>query len=78
MTHDRSPNATFHLTQAFFGHMLGVRREGITAAAGALQEQNLISHARGSISILDRAGLEAASCECYRIDRETYANMVGS
>jgi CRP-like cAMP-binding protein len=77
MTHDRAPGDTFHLTQEFLGYMLGMRREGITAAAGALQKRKLITYSRGTITILDQAGLEAASCPCYRIDRDAYTGMLG-
>ena len=52
--------------------MLGVRRSGITIAAGALQKRNLIGYTRGEISVLDRGGLEAASCECYEAGMEDY------
>jgi CRP-like cAMP-binding protein len=76
MSHDRSPGDQFHLTHEFLAYMLGVRRGGITVAAGALQKRKLITYVRGNITILDRAGLEAASCACYRIDRETYARML--
>jgi CRP-like cAMP-binding protein len=77
MTHDRARGDTFHLTQVFLGYMLGMRREGITAAAGALQKKNLITYSRGTIRIVDRAGLEAASCACYRIDSDAYTGMLG-
>jgi CRP-like cAMP-binding protein len=77
MTHDRAPGDTFHLTQDSLGYMLGMRRVGITKAAGALQDRKLISYTRGAITILDRAGLEAASCACYRIDRDAYTGVLG-
>jgi CRP-like cAMP-binding protein len=66
MTHDRAQSNEFHLTQEFLAHMLGVRRVGITGAARQLQEKKLISYCRGNIIILDRKGLELASCRCYR------------
>lgn len=69
MTHDRLRSDEFQLTQEFMSDMLGVRREGINKAAGALQQNKLISYSRGHIRVLDRAGLEAVSCECYRIVR---------
>ncbi len=66
MTQDRLQSNTFYLTQDFLGHMLTVRRVGVTAAAGLLRRQSLISYLRGNITILDRRGLERASCDCYR------------
>lgn len=67
MTHDRLDSDKFRLTQKFISDMLGVRREGVTTAARALQQRNLIRYVRGSITIIDLPGLAAASCECYDI-----------
>jgi CRP-like cAMP-binding protein len=67
MTRDRVLSNQFRLTQEFLSHMLGVRRVGVTKAAGALQQRKLINYSRGNISILDRKGLEAAACRCYQI-----------
>ncbi|MGB5082664.1 MAG: helix-turn-helix domain-containing protein [Burkholderiales bacterium] len=65
MTRDRVGSEEFLLTQEFLADLLGVRRVGVSAAAGALQRRNLISYARGKIRILDGRGLQAASCGCY-------------
>lgn len=70
MTGDRVRSNQFVLTQEFLGHMLGVRRVGVTNAARALLKRNLISYSRGRIAILDRRGLEAASCQCYEVVRK--------
>jgi CRP-like cAMP-binding protein len=67
MTRDRLLSPNFPLTHRFLGFMLGVRRVGITQAAGALQRKDLITYSRGNIRILDQKGLEAAACRCYRI-----------
>lgn len=70
MTSDRMESDEFQLTQEFLSNMLGVRREGVNRAAGALQQRNLISYSRGTLTTLDRTGLEAASCRCYEIIKD--------
>jgi CRP-like cAMP-binding protein len=77
MTHDRSGPGSFHLTHKFLAQMLGVRRVGITNAAGLLQKQKLLEYSRGEITILDRAGLEKASCSCYQVSKDAYASAFG-
>lgn len=72
MTADRVHATTFRITHEFLGHMLGVRRERITHSASALQRRKLITYTRGRVVILDREGLERASCTCYRSDLATY------
>ena len=77
MTHDRLGAEEFPLTQEFLSHMLGVRREGVSKAAGALQAAKLIRYSRGVITLLNRRGLEAKSCGCYAIikaETDTYLN----
>ena len=67
MSHDRVGSDEIPLTQEFLAQMLGVRRPGVTVAIGILERAGLISHGRGRITITDRKGLEAASCECYAV-----------
>ena len=64
---DRLPRNRMTVTQELIGSMLGVRREGVTAAVGDLQRRGLIDHNRGWITVLDRPGLEKLSCECYAV-----------
>src|SRR6266581_4872771 len=70
MTRDRVRSDDFRLTHAFLGHMLGVRRVGVTMAARALQKRKLIAYTRGNIRILDRRGLERAACSCYGLVKD--------
>jgi CRP-like cAMP-binding protein len=65
MSHDRVGRDHFNLTQESLAEMLGVRRPGVTVAIGILEKAGLIAHRRGNITVVDRAGLEKASCECY-------------
>lgn len=77
MSQDRAHAGSFHVTHEFLAYMLGVRRVGITAAAGALQRGGLIQYRRGEVTVLDRGGLEAAACGCYAADRQAYAEWLG-
>lgn len=77
MTNDRLGLEEFPLTQSFLSNMLGVRREGVSEAASELQAHKLIRYSRGVITILNRRGLEANSCECYEIikaETDSYLN----
>ncbi|HJR65015.1 MAG TPA: Crp/Fnr family transcriptional regulator [Gemmatimonadaceae bacterium] len=76
MTHDRVGASSFGLTQDFLAIMLGVRRAGVTVAAGTLQRAGLLKYSRGRVEVLDRDGLEAASCECYRVLADSYERAV--
>ena len=76
MTHDRSGGDTFALTQEFLAQMLGVHRPTVTIVARTLQRAGLIRYSRGSITVLDRAGLEEAACECYHLIRRRYERLL--
>ena len=76
MTQDRAHADHFTVTHEFLSYMLGVRRVGITAAAGALQRSGLIEYRRGEMKVLDRGGLEAAACSCYATDQRAYADWM--
>jgi CRP-like cAMP-binding protein len=78
MTHDRVGADEFHLTQEFLAQMLGVRRPSVTVAAGILQRAGLIRYQRGRIRVADRAGLEAAACECYETVRQEFDRLLGT
>lgn len=78
MTHDRVPGDQLHLTHSFLAEMLGVRRSGITVAAGILQARRLIDYTRGDITILNRPGLENAACECYAAMAIAYRDGLGA
>jgi CRP-like cAMP-binding protein len=76
MTLDRIPSGQLVMTQELVASMLGVRREGITEAAGNLQRAGLIRYRRGHISVLERAGLETRSCECYAAVRKEFGRLL--
>jgi CRP-like cAMP-binding protein len=77
MSNDRVGRDRFDLTQEFLAEMLGVRRPGVTVAMGFLEKSGFIAHGRGNITVVDRPGLEKASCECYRTIKERHAKLIG-
>jgi CRP-like cAMP-binding protein len=77
LSHDRLQTDELIMTQALIADMLGVWREGVTLAAGRLQEMRAISYFRGHIKILDREKLELAVCECYRVVKDEFDRLLG-
>jgi CRP-like cAMP-binding protein len=77
LSHDRLESNELTMTQELIANMLGVRREGVTVAAGHLQSAGLIYYQRGKITIIDRAGLEARACECYQVVRNEFMRLLG-
>jgi len=73
---DRLQSNTLAMTQELIANMLGVRREGVTEAAGKLQDAGLINYRRGAITVVDRAGLEAKACECYQVVRTEFDRLL--
>ena len=76
MFQDRSQSDELHITQELLAQMLGVRRVGVTKAAGSLQRKNLISYSRGDLIIHDNDGLKAASCLYFQADTDIYEKII--
>ena len=76
LTLDRMPGNELTMTQELIANMLGVRREGVTEAAGKLQSSGFIRYRRGHITVLDRAGLETTVCECYGVVKKEFARLM--
>lgn len=76
LTLDRSPSNELTMTQELIASMIGVRREGITEAAGRLQQAEFIRYRRGHITVLDRSGLESRVCECYSVVKVEYDRLL--
>jgi CRP-like cAMP-binding protein len=77
LCHDRVNGSEILMTQEYIANMVGGRRESVTVAAGHLQDAGLIHYSRGRIKILDRKGLEAMVCECYKIVNDELNRLVG-
>ena len=77
IAHDRAGADEFPMTHEFMAMMLGVRRPGVSLAAGVLQKAGLIHYVRGRMAVTDRPGLEAASCECYHVARREFGRLLG-
>src|SRR5690348_7984064 len=73
---DRLSSNEVSMTQELIANMLGVRREGVTEAAGKLQDAGLIRYSRGKITVLDRPGLEAQACECYKVVKKEFDRLL--
>ena len=78
MTHDRMQSDEFLLTHEFLAMMLGVRRAGVTVAAGGLQRAGLIRYKRGNVTIINRRALEQRSCECYGVSKREFDRLLGA
>ena len=78
MTQDRAHADTFHVTHEFMALMLGVRRVGVTMAAGALQRGGVIEYHRGRLTVLDRTALATQACSCYEADKATHSSLMGT
>jgi CRP-like cAMP-binding protein len=78
LCHDRVESNELLMTQEFISNMLGARRESVTVAACHLQDAGLIHYSRGHITILNRRGLEAAVCECYRVVKNEFDRLLGA
>ena len=76
LTLDRLPSQELVMTQELVASMLGVRREGVTEAAGKLQHAGIISYRRGHITVLDRSGLETHACECYKVVKKEFDRLL--
>lgn len=77
INHDQLQTDKLVMTHDLIANMLGVRREGVSIAAGNLQKKGLIKYVRGTITLLDRKGLEAAACECYKVVKDEYDRLLG-
>jgi Mn-dependent DtxR family transcriptional regulator len=75
MAQDRVQSNDLNFTQEFLAMMLGARRTTVTVVAGALQRAGLIEYRRGRVTILNRAELEAAACDCYKVIEQLYVNL---
>jgi CRP-like cAMP-binding protein len=75
MTHDRAGKDSFPITQEFLANMLAVRRASVNSATSALKKAGLIRYVRGQLTVVDRCGLESASCDCYKTIRQAYVNV---
>jgi CRP-like cAMP-binding protein len=78
INHDQLQTDRLVMTHDLIANMLGVRREGVSIAAGHLQEDGLIKYVRGTITILDRKGLERSVCECYKVVMDEYDRLLGA
>lgn len=76
LTLDHMPSSELTMTHELIANMLGVRREGITEAAGHLQQAGLIRYRRGHITVLDRSGLESRVCECYAVVKNEFDRLL--